>query len=193
MFSPGESHGQRSLVGCSPWGRKEWDRIEWLTLVCEFWGNNIQSRVLTKQDTFTWLLFLGVGGGRFYFSQFGMDISYRNRLGCKSEKTRRTFFFPLILPLCMWQRVWRQMAQEGTVVPSASWEPLLLGLQLCHPWNMDFDLELASSRTQGDDFSATLGPRSTQAGGSFDWALPPVLSRAFCLGLVVWKQLMCQG
>ena len=27
---PGKSHGQRSLVGCSPWGRKEWDTTEWL-------------------------------------------------------------------------------------------------------------------------------------------------------------------
>ena len=25
VFLPGESHGQRSLVGCSPWGHKEWD------------------------------------------------------------------------------------------------------------------------------------------------------------------------
>ena len=25
VFLPGESHGQRSLVGCSPWGRKELD------------------------------------------------------------------------------------------------------------------------------------------------------------------------
>ena len=25
VFLPGESHGQRSLVGCSPWGRKESD------------------------------------------------------------------------------------------------------------------------------------------------------------------------
>ena len=25
---PGKSHGQRSLVGCSPWGRKEWDTTE---------------------------------------------------------------------------------------------------------------------------------------------------------------------
>ena len=26
--SPGESHGQRSLAGCSPWGCKELDMIE---------------------------------------------------------------------------------------------------------------------------------------------------------------------
>ena len=29
---PENSHGQRSLVGCSPWGRKELGTIEWLTL-----------------------------------------------------------------------------------------------------------------------------------------------------------------
>ena len=29
-FLPGESHGQRSLVGYSPWGHKESDMTEWL-------------------------------------------------------------------------------------------------------------------------------------------------------------------
>ena len=28
VFLPGESHGQRSLVGCSPWGRIELDMTE---------------------------------------------------------------------------------------------------------------------------------------------------------------------
>ena len=32
VFLPGESHGQRSLVGYSPWGCKESDRTEQLTL-----------------------------------------------------------------------------------------------------------------------------------------------------------------
>ena len=32
VFMPGESHGQRSLVGYSSWGCKEWDMTEWLTL-----------------------------------------------------------------------------------------------------------------------------------------------------------------
>ena len=31
VFWPGESHGQRSLAGDSPWGHKEWDMIERLT------------------------------------------------------------------------------------------------------------------------------------------------------------------
>ena len=30
VFLPGKSHGQRSLVGCSPWGRWESDMTEWL-------------------------------------------------------------------------------------------------------------------------------------------------------------------
>ena len=32
VFLPGESHGQRILVGYSPWGCKESDTTEWLTL-----------------------------------------------------------------------------------------------------------------------------------------------------------------
>ena len=31
VFLPGKSHGQRSLVGYSPWGRKELDMTERLT------------------------------------------------------------------------------------------------------------------------------------------------------------------
>ena len=31
VFLPGKSHGQRSLVGCSPWGHKESGMTEWLT------------------------------------------------------------------------------------------------------------------------------------------------------------------
>ena len=31
LFVPGESHAQRSLLGCSPWGRNESDMTEQLT------------------------------------------------------------------------------------------------------------------------------------------------------------------
>ena len=30
LLLPGKSHGRRSLVGCSPWGREESDMTEWL-------------------------------------------------------------------------------------------------------------------------------------------------------------------
>ena len=34
VFLPGESHGQRSLVGYRPWGCKELDTTEWLSIEC---------------------------------------------------------------------------------------------------------------------------------------------------------------
>ena len=33
VFLPGEPQGQRSLMGYSPWGPKELDTTEWLTLL----------------------------------------------------------------------------------------------------------------------------------------------------------------
>ena len=33
VFLPGKSHGQRSLVGCSPWGCEESGMTEQLTLI----------------------------------------------------------------------------------------------------------------------------------------------------------------
>ena len=36
LLLPGEFHGQRSLLGCSPWGHKELDMTEWLTLSLQF-------------------------------------------------------------------------------------------------------------------------------------------------------------
>ena len=43
VLLPGKSHGRRSLVGCSPWGRKELDTTEQLhfhfSLLCTGEGN----------------------------------------------------------------------------------------------------------------------------------------------------------
>ena len=43
VLLPGKSHGRRSLVGCSPWGREESDVTEWLhfhfSLLCIGEGN----------------------------------------------------------------------------------------------------------------------------------------------------------
>ena len=40
VFLPGKFHGQRSLVGYSPWGRKESHTTEQLTLSLFLWGGN---------------------------------------------------------------------------------------------------------------------------------------------------------
>ena len=53
-FLPGESHEQRSLVGYSPWGRKESDKTEatylahahMILLNLERWKNNVKKKIL---------------------------------------------------------------------------------------------------------------------------------------------------
>ena len=46
VFLPGESHGQRSLVGYSPWGRKESDTTERLTQTqASFWASLVAQLV----------------------------------------------------------------------------------------------------------------------------------------------------
>ena len=45
VFLPGEFHGQRSLAGCSPWGGKESDTTEILTLsTVNWWGKTVSVR-----------------------------------------------------------------------------------------------------------------------------------------------------
>ena len=46
VFLPGESHGQKSLVGYSPWGHKELDTTEWLTLLCLYFARTLVAQIL---------------------------------------------------------------------------------------------------------------------------------------------------
>ena len=69
VLLPGKSHGQRSLVGCSPWGRKESDMTERLqfhfSLSCigEGNGNPLQCSCLDNpRDGGAW--WAAVYGGR---------------------------------------------------------------------------------------------------------------------------------
>ena len=101
--------------------------------------------------------------------------------------------FPLILPLRTWQGVWRQMAEEGTVfpVPAGSHCSSASSSVALETWILTLSLLLQGHKMMTSASHLAQGPRKLAAPS--DWALPPVLSRAFCLGLVVWKQLMCQG
>ena len=61
VFLPGKSHGQRSLVGYSPWGCKESDTTEWLTLsfsLLVIWGlllGPLYQNLLTWSPPVLWL------------------------------------------------------------------------------------------------------------------------------------------
>ena len=45
---PGKSHGQRSLVGCSPWGCKESDMTEWLHF------HTLEKEMATHSSVLAW-------------------------------------------------------------------------------------------------------------------------------------------
>ena len=49
---PGKSHGQRSLEGCSPWGRKESGITERLTLLVTSIPQNVYNLIEDLRTTF---------------------------------------------------------------------------------------------------------------------------------------------
>ena len=50
VFLPGESHGWRSLVGYSPWGRKESDTTERLKLSFIIWAMSSLFGIMEKDN-----------------------------------------------------------------------------------------------------------------------------------------------
>ena len=96
---PGKSHGWRSLVGCSPWGRKESDTTEQLdsyfSLSCigEGNGNPLQCSSLENlRDGGAWLAVVyGVAQSRTRLKRLSSSSSrVRDRLGQRVTLTART-------------------------------------------------------------------------------------------------------
>ena len=50
VLLPGKSHGQRSLIGCSPWGRKESDMTERL----HFHFHALEKGMATHSSVLAW-------------------------------------------------------------------------------------------------------------------------------------------
>ena len=93
VFFPGESNGQRSLAGYSPWECQESDRTEWLTLSIHFvvW-NNLQSNCDYQETRY----YAKPGGkaslkslkGPFGIYDFGPEGITGTRLTLSPYKTR---------------------------------------------------------------------------------------------------------
>ena len=85
VLLPGESHGRRSLVGCSPWGREELDTTEWLhfpfSLSCtgEGNGNPLQCSCLEnpRDGRAWWTAVYGVAQGRTRLKRLSSSNSSR--------------------------------------------------------------------------------------------------------------------
>ena len=56
VFLPGESHRQWSLVFYSPWGHKELDRTEWLSLKTMIWGRGYFTSSISQVLIWDWLV-----------------------------------------------------------------------------------------------------------------------------------------
>ena len=83
VLLPGKSHGRRSLVGCSPWGLKQWDMTERLhfhfSLSCigEGTGNPLQCSCLENPRD----------GGAWWAAVYGVTHS-RTQLKWLSSSSR---------------------------------------------------------------------------------------------------------
>ena len=95
VLLPGKSHGWRSLVGCSPWGRKESDMTEWLhfhfsvSCIGEGNGNPLQCSCLEHPRD----------RGAWWAAVCGVAQSW-TRLSSSSSTSHSWFFnFSLKVPL----------------------------------------------------------------------------------------------
>ena len=52
VLLPGKSHGWRSLVGCSPWGRWGWDRLSDFTFTFHF--HTLEKEMATHSSVLAW-------------------------------------------------------------------------------------------------------------------------------------------
>ena len=84
VFFPAESHGWRSLVGCSPWGHTESDMTEWLhfdfplSCIGEVNGNPLQCSCLENpMDGGAWLAAVhGVAKSQIRLSDFTFTFHF---------------------------------------------------------------------------------------------------------------------
>ena len=87
VLLPGKSHGQRSLVGCSPWGCWGSDTTEWLhfhfSLSCigEGDGNPLQCSCLEnpRDGGAWWAAVYGVAQSRTWLKQLTSSSSIQNK------------------------------------------------------------------------------------------------------------------
>ena len=83
VLLPGKSHGQRSLVGCSPWGHEESDMTEWLhfhfslSCIVEGNGNPLQCSCLKnpRDREAWWAAIYGVTQSRTWLKQLSSSSS----------------------------------------------------------------------------------------------------------------------
>ena len=108
VLLPGKSHGRRSLVGCSPWGREESDTTEQLhfhfslSCIVEGNGNPLQCSCLEnpRDRGAWWAAVCGVAQSRTRLKRLSSSSSSSILLFSTFSEHRHVsiLFFPSILP-----------------------------------------------------------------------------------------------
>ena len=117
VLLPGKFHGRRSLVGCSPWGRKESGTTEWLhfhfSLSCigEGNGNPLQSSCLENPRD----------GGAWWAAVYGVAQSW-TRLKLLSSSSSSSNRFSVSLTKGLWS--WPASCLPRPLNPSCFYFPI---------------------------------------------------------------------
>ena len=124
VLLPGKSHGRRSLVGCSPWGRQESDTTEWLhfhfSLSCigEGNGNPLQCSCLENPRD----------GGAWWEAVYGVTQSRTRLKRLSSSSSRRAPWFILL-----------GLEEEHCALKRAS-QPVTSPSRFCHSQSFHWEL-----------------------------------------------------
>ena len=116
VLLPGKSHGQRSLVGCHPWGHEELDMAERLHFHCLLScigggnGNLLQYSCLEnpRDRGAWWAVVYGVTQSRTWLKRLSSSSSERKLLDCTWAKLEPSIRF----------------SEKKTVTDSSEWKIL---------------------------------------------------------------------
>ena len=103
VLLPGKSHGRRSLVGCSPWGRSESETTERLHFHFSLWcigegnGNPLQYSCLEnpRDGGAWWASVYGVAQSRTRLKRFSSSSS--SPRACYLGTIRQEMVFPVVM------------------------------------------------------------------------------------------------
>ena len=130
VLLPGKSHGRRSLVGCSLWGREELDTTEWIhfhfSLSCIGEGNSnpLQCSCLEnpRDSGAWWAATYGVAQSRTWLKRLSSSNSIYSIMS--SANWEFYFFLNLLFLFLLWflclglpELYWIIVAGMGTLVP----------------------------------------------------------------------------
>ena len=126
VLLPGKSRGQRSLVGCSPWGPEEWDTTEWrhfhfsLSCIGEGNGNPLQCSCLENSRD----------GGAWWTAIYGVAQSrtWMKRLSSSSSSTQvffvtwlfsLYFYYEAMYYCCLSMDEWSHCGCSDILIPAS--------------------------------------------------------------------------